>query len=212
MEQNVLDHVSKNLKTITKSCIVFIVLVSIIIVMITIISRLTEYDLSFFLAVSVASSCGIGAPIVILILSSIGKANLNKNPKLLYGLNIGILVMSMATMALIYGGVENSRAMIEDFEYAFILANPYRIITFVLHGIIMVFIIILVFMAIRMIVAAVGNLKLAQPFIERKTIQPVSSGSATVAALPSSGSVFCPQCGVQNASDAKFCKSCGKTI
>jgi hypothetical protein len=195
------EQANTNLKKIIRSCVLFIVLCSVVVVLITVCYRLAlwSYDEDYFIGISVAISFGIAMPIMMLILSSIAKANLDKNPKLLFGMSIGTLVLSICTMALAFGAVQIAIGFEEDVVLGFIGGDPAYIMAFGFNLAEVTILAILVINSVVLIVSASKNLKIGQPYIQ--------SGAGS-----KSGGNYCAKCGASNGVDAQYCKKCGKAL
>ena len=195
------EQANTNLKKIIRSCILYIVLCSVVVVLITVCYRLASwsFDDDYFIGVSVAISFGIVMPIMMLIMSSVAKANLEKDPKLLFGMSIGTLVLSICTMALAYGAVQIAIGFENDVVLGFIGGDPAYIMAFGFNLAEVAILAILVLNSIVLILSASKNLKIGQQYIQ--------SGAGS-----KSGGNNCSKCGASNGTDAEYCKKCGKAL
>jgi hypothetical protein len=162
-----IEQANTNLKKIIRSCILFIVLCSVMVILITVCYRLASwsYDEDYFIGISMDISFGIVIPIIMLILSSVAKVNMAKKPKMLFGMSIGTLVLSCCTMALAAGAVAIAIGFEEDIVLGFIGGDPAYIMAFGFNIAEVAIIIILVLNSIVLIISAIRNLKIGQGYI-----------------------------------------------
>lgn len=209
MEQANLDQAVSNLKKIIGACIGFIVLIVVAIILDSIEALYKNNNAPY--AVSLLVIFGIVMPVVIIILSSIGKINLKTNPKLIYGFSIGTLVMlALIIFALIYGAGADFSGIHDDIA----LGYPQALLLDATLGVLLA---IAILPVVLIIVFAVKNLKIASPFVQQGMASPrisaaTSSVGAAVLTGSSSSSTFCSKCGAPNNSDAKFCNKCGQAL
>jgi len=150
---------------------------------------------------------GLVMPVVIIILSSIGKANLKTNPILIFGYSIGTLIMMvLIAFALLYG----AGADFEGIGYDVTMGLP---IALSLDATLGTLAAIAVFPVVLIIVFAVKNLIIVQPLVVKKIASPgTSTATSSATTESSSDSTFCTNCGAPNLAGAKFCKKCGQAL
>ncbi|HME52695.1 MAG TPA: zinc ribbon domain-containing protein [Candidatus Lokiarchaeia archaeon] len=211
MEQSHLDAATKNLKLTATFAIIILIIVAAIEILSTVINSIIGFDTSYYIGMGVATGCGIVVPIIIIVLSSVARVNMSKNPKLLFGMTIGILVLSLAVMAVFYGIYSTASALVSDISLAGLGSSAHaRVIP--MRVVSLVIILVIVPMAILMIVNVSKNLKIGQEYIQ----QAPASGTARVPPTPAKSEgteePFCAQCGAKNSAGAKFCKKCGQAL
>jgi hypothetical protein len=217
MEQAVSDQVLVNLKKIFIGSIILIVLAVVILVLVTVGDSFTGFDADYFIGMSVLVTFGIVMPVVMIVLSFIGKANLNTKPQLIFGFSIGtVVILATIAFALCYGAVQILEGASSDVYW---ITNGSSAVAFdhsvglamtVTSG---VTLLAMVPITVLIIITAVKNIKLGQPFVlQAMASSKASAAPRNMAAGSSSGSIFCTQCGAPNNRDAKFCNKCGQAL
>jgi ribosomal protein L40E len=187
------DKATSNLRKIIGASIGFIVLIVIAIVLDAIESLYKNNNAPF--AISVLVTLGIVMPVVIIILSSIGRVNLKTNPKLLYGFSIATLVMmGLIAIGLVYGAQQDFAGIQDDILYNNVVALS-------LDATLGVLLAIGILPVVLVIVFAVKDLPITQPFLQQG-----------MASARTANSRFCPHCGAPNSADAEFCNKCGQAL